>query len=114
VWLAAVVIGCGRPAGIPVAEQVVQAGCGTCVFEMPEAAGCFWAVEIGGQHYPVSGVHPPDDMLIAHEAGGMCTGARPARVAGEIRPDGRFLATRFELLPLPSDALPPAHAHEHR
>lgn len=111
-WFVAAFLACGSPPGVEVSERLVAAGCGTCVFRMPEKAGCFWAVEIDGQAYPVSGVHPPDDMLVAHEPGGMCTGPRQARVSGEIRPDGRFLARSFELLPLQGEVPPAAH-HAH-
>lgn len=98
--------------GIEVHDRVVTAGCGTCVFHVPESKGCYWAIELDGQVYPVGGAHPPDDMITAHEAGGMCAQPRTARVDGEIRPDGRFLATRFELLPLDAPAAPAA-SHRH-
>ncbi|MEQ1564005.1 MAG: DUF6370 family protein [Myxococcota bacterium] len=109
-WLAAA--GCGRPEGIAVTDREVTAGCGTCVLHRPESKGCYWAVEIDGVAYPVGGEHPPDDMVTAHEPGGMCAQPRAAVVSGEIRPDGRFLATKFELVPLEGDAAAaPDHAH---
>ena len=105
--------GCPEP-GVVVEDKLVSAGCGTCVFHMPGMAGCFWAVEIDGVAHPVGGVTPPDDMAAAHAPGGMCTGPRDAIVSGEIRPDGRFLATRFDLQPAaPPDPNAPAHTHTH-
>jgi hypothetical protein len=105
-------LACGRDAGVVVRDREVTAGCGTCIFHVPEARGCFWAVQIDGHVYPVGGVHPPDDMVTAHEAGGMCAQPRQAIVDGEIRPDGRFLASKFELVPLDDRAAPAAkHVH---
>lgn len=95
-WM--VVMACHEP-GIEVTDQKVPAACGTCVLHMEGMSGCFWAVEIDGKSYPASGVLPPDDMVTAHSPEGMCAVERQAIVSGEIRPDGRFLATRFELLP---------------
>lgn len=94
-WLAA----CGPAGGVEVRDRVVPAACGSCVFGIEGSAGCYWAVEIDGAFHPVGGVHPPDDMVRAHEAEGMCSVERKARVDGNLRPDGRFVATRFELLP---------------
>ena len=94
-WL---LVGCGDP-GIEVHDRRVGAACGRCVFHIPEASSCFWAVDIDGTFYPVGGVHPPDDMITAHDHEGMCAVERQAVVDGSIRPDGRFVATRFELLP---------------
>jgi hypothetical protein len=64
---------------------------------MERASGCFWAIEIGERHYPVS----PKDLVVGHEnhgPEGMCNMSRQARVDGEVK-GGRFLASRFELLP---------------
>ena len=97
-WLA-VVIGCAPAEGVAVHDRVVPAACGSCVFGMEGAAGCFWAVEIDGAYHAVGGEHPPVDMVEAHGPEGMCAVERKARVDGNLRPDGRFVATRFELLP---------------
>lgn len=91
-------LACGDP-GIAVVDREVGAACGSCVLQIPDARGCFWAVEIDGQSYPVSGVKPSEDMVAAHAEDGMCSVERKAIVSGSIRPDGRFLATEFELLP---------------
>lgn len=111
-WPAA---GCGRPEAPIVAVDglEVQAACGTCVFHMPDHAGCFWAVEIDGAYHAVGGEVPPVDMVEAHAPGGMCTMPRRAIVSGTVRPDGRFLATRFELLPLDGPPAPVAAPHAH-
>lgn len=93
-------VGCGPSGGVEVRDRVVPAACGSCVFGIEGGpGGCYWAVEIDGAFHPVGGVHPPDDMLEAHGPEGMCSVERRARVDGNVRPDGRFVATRFELLP---------------
>ncbi|MCB9685617.1 MAG: hypothetical protein H6738_10685 [Alphaproteobacteria bacterium] len=89
---------CGS-SGVAVSERVVPAACGLCVFHMEGAKSCFWAVEIDGEHYAVSGVAPPFDMAEAHEDDGQCKVERSARVEGTLTADHRFVATRFELLP---------------
>jgi hypothetical protein len=107
-WMLALGLACGRPEGIVIEDRVVGAACGTCVFHMDTlptrpsdvpVKGCFWAVDIDGTFYPAAGVVPPDDAKTAHAPDGMCSVERKATVAGRITPDGRFVATRFELLP---------------
>jgi hypothetical protein len=94
------VAACGRaPEGVMVEDREVGAACGTCVFGMEDLQGCFWAVDIDGRFYPAAGVTPPDDAKTAHAADGMCSVERRAVVDGRLTPDGRFVATRFELLP---------------
>jgi hypothetical protein len=92
-------LGCGVPAGVEVRDQVLPVACGSCVLGVEGPGGCYWAVEFDGQVYPVGGVHPSDDMVEAHGPEGMCSVERQARIDGNLRPDGRFVATRFELLP---------------
>lgn len=75
---------------------VVPVACGECLFGM-KGKGCDLAVKIGGKGYYVDGVKM-DDLGDAHAADGMCNAVRQARVTGEIR-NGRFVASRFELLP---------------
>ncbi len=84
---------------MPVPEQVAPAACGLCVFHAPEAKSCHWAVELDGGFHPVGGAVPPFDMAEAHEPEGACKVERKARIAGQLMPDGRFVATKFELLP---------------
>jgi hypothetical protein len=104
--------GCGADPGVPVEDRVASVACGTCVFRMEGMAGCFWAVELDGEYHPMAGDIPPVDMVEAHQPGGMCATEREARVAGSIRPDGRFLATRFELLPWDGEGSgAPVHQH---
>lgn len=99
--------------GVTVKDQQVGAACGTCVFHMEGMSGCFWAIELEGRFYPVGGVTPPDDAVTAHSPEGMCSVERQALVSGEIRPDGRFLATRFELLPYEEGKGRKAIPHDH-
>lgn len=105
--------GCGSEAGTAIVDREVPAACGSCVFHMPDTAGCFWAVEIDGAYHAVGGQVPPVDMVAAHAPDGMCAVERTARVSGSIRPDGRFLATSFELLPYdgPTSGAAPTHTH---
>jgi hypothetical protein len=111
-WLLALALGCGAPEGTVIEDRLVGAACGSCVFHMPDAQGCFWAVDIDGQFYPAAGVVPPDDMRIAHAHDGMCSVERKAIVDGRITPDGRFVATRFDLLPYDGTGRQGAdHAH---
>ena len=98
-WLLALALACGAPEGIVIEDRVVGAACGTCVFQMEDMKGCFWAVDIDGKFYPAAGVTPPDDAKTAHGPDGMCAIERKATVDGRITADGRFLATRFDLLP---------------
>ena len=111
-WLLALAVACGAPEGIVIEDRLVGAACGTCVFQMPDVKGCFWAVDIDGTFYPATGVTPPDDVKIAHSPEGMCAVERKALVDGRITPDGRFVATRFDLLPADGTGRQGAdHAH---
>jgi len=88
------------------------AACGTCVFGIEGGNGCYWAVEIDGEHYWVQGVEP-QDAAEAHGPEGMCSMARKAVVSGHIEGD-RFLPDRFDLLPVDGTEQPAAsHAHAH-
>ena len=105
--------GCHWITGTPVPEQVVTAACGMCVFKQTDVAGCYWAVEIDGDYYPVNGPVPADHD--SHGPGGMCTMPRRARVAGKLR-SGQLFADVFDLLPLDDGEVPvdaPAHEHAH-
>ncbi len=79
-----------------VSNQVVEASCGVCQFDM-EGSGCDLAVRIGGKSYYVDGSTMAEHGD-AHGDGGMCNGVRKAKVTGEVK-DGRFVSTSFELLP---------------
>ena len=93
----AALAGCATPKQVVVAEPaVVEAACGECKFGL-KGDGCDLAVRIGGRAYFVKGVDM-DSLGDAHAAHGLCNAIRKARVTGEVK-DGRFVATRFELLP---------------
>jgi len=97
---------------VELTDRTVTVACGGCVFHMPDAAGCYWAAEIDGQHYWVQGVDPqgPDE---GHAADGMCMMPRQAIVDGRIE-HGRLVATSWELLPATDvPATPPGHGHSH-
>jgi hypothetical protein len=81
---------------ISIVNQIVEASCGECQFDM-EGDGCDLAVRIDGQDYYVDGTSI-DDHGDAHGEAGFCNCIRKANVTGEVK-DGRFLATSFELLP---------------
>ena len=89
----------------PIAEQLVEASCGECQFNMA-GNGCDLAIRIDGKAYFVDGTSL-DEHGDAHSPSGMCNCVRQARVSGEISND-RFLATSFELLP--EAELPPDNA----
>ena len=78
-------------------EQVVEASCGQCLFDMGEG-GCDLAVRIDGKGYFVDG-SGIDDHGDSHGKDGFCSVIRQAKVTGKIQ-DERFVVTAFELLPL--------------
>lgn len=81
-----------------VTDQVVEASCGMCNFGL-KADECSLAVKIDGKPYFVDGANL-DDFGNAHdEKEGMCAVVRQAKVSGKVE-NGRFTATKFELLPL--------------
>lgn len=79
-------------------KMTVEAGCATCIFDMPGATGCVLAVKIDGTAYLVTG-NDIDDHGDAHAADGLCNRSRNAVVEGRIDGD-RFVATCFALKPL--------------
>lgn len=83
-----------KPAEI--ADQVVEASCGQCQFEM-EGKSCDLAIKINGKAYYVDG-SAIDDHGDAHAKNGFCQKIRKAKVSGRIV-DNRFKATSFKLLP---------------
>ncbi len=89
-----VLAGCLGDPGTSVVNRTVTAGCGLCLYSMPEAGGCAWAVEIDGTTYLATGALPRDHENHAPE--GMCNMKRQVVVDGNIRGD-RFVATRFDL-----------------
>lgn len=73
-----------------------EAACGQCKFGL-KGEGCDLAVRIDGKAYYVVGASI-DDFGDAHADDGLCMAVRKAKVEGEIK-DGRFVATKFEVLP---------------
>ncbi len=61
-----------------------------CIYEMEGAEGCHAAVLIDGEPNLVSG-----ENVKAHAAG-LCTAAKPARVAGHVEGDG-VVSTSLEI-----------------
>lgn len=74
-----------------VSAVAVEAGCASCIYEMPGVEGCKLAVKIDDQPYLVTG-----STVDAHGAG-LCSAAKNAIVRGTIE-DGTFAATQFEIL----------------
>jgi len=97
---ATVLAGCAtRPSPLVLQKPtVVEAACGECKFGL-KGDDCDLAIRVHGQSYFVDGVNP-DLLGNAHATDGICETIRKARVTGEVK-DGRFVATRFELLPVP-------------
>lgn len=95
--------GCAPAAKPPVAaavsltDRIVEAACGECQFSMP-GESCDLAIRIDGTCYFVDG-SGIDDHGDAHGSDGLCNCCRPAKVSGTLV-DGRFRATKFELLPV--------------
>ncbi len=81
---------------IKITDQIVEASCGQCQFEM-EGSGCDLAIRVDGKTYYVDGSNI-DDHGDAHGDDGLCNCIRQAKVTGEIK-DGRFAATVFEVVP---------------
>ena len=74
------------------AKQTVEAGCGSCIFNMQGVEGCELAVRIDGKPYLVTGAD-----VDAHGSG-LCRAAKEAKAVGKIEGD-KFVATSFELQP---------------
>ncbi|MCO4745563.1 MAG: hypothetical protein KC912_12295 [Proteobacteria bacterium] len=93
---------CGEPAEQIRSRQVTVA-CGTCIFKLPNGRGCYWAAEIDGEYYPVTGAVPKDHEN--HSPTGMCNMKRTAIIDGTLA-GNTFIATRFDLkeADAPSDA----------
>lgn len=88
--------GCNLGPDKVVDGEVVPVACGTCIYKIPEGQGCYWAIELDGQHYPMAGTFPEGHD--SHGPEGMCNMERQAKVSGELR-GTNFVASSFELLP---------------
>ena len=102
-------VGCTPAPEATVENQIVNVGCGTCIYRLPDGVGCYWAIELDGEHYPVAGTLPKDHDN--HGPEGMCNMERQARVTGELRREN-FLASAFELLPPEKVPAKPKYTHE--
>lgn len=100
--------GCGEPA-VEIRSQKVTVACGTCIFKLPNGRGCYWAVELDGKHYPVTGDVPKDHEN--HAPTGMCNMKRSAILSGETS-GNTFIATRFDLQPAESASVEPQYTEE--
>ena len=88
-------LGCVPGPDKVVDNQVLDVACGPCIYRLPDGVGCYWAVELDGEHYPVAGELPKDHDN--HGPVGMCNMKRQARITGELRGDN-FIASSFELI----------------
>ncbi len=86
----------GQISTAQVVNQIVEAACGECQFDM-EGTSCDLAVRIDGKAYFVDGSFI-DGHGDAHGNDGLCNCIRQAKVSGELK-DGRFVSTSFDLLP---------------
>lgn len=108
-FLFAGLVGCTPAPDAVVVDQVLPVGCGTCIYRLPDGVGCYWAVELDGEHHPVAGTLPKGHDN--HGPDGMCNMERRARISGELR-GKNFLASSFELLPAGEVPAEPTWTHE--
>ncbi|HHO51022.1 MAG TPA: hypothetical protein ENK18_09165 [Deltaproteobacteria bacterium] len=109
VGLSLIVVSCDSTVEVPRQEATVA--CGLCRFHIEGSRGCYWAIELQGERYPVVGANTPGHD--SHGPEGMCVVDRRAVVEGRIK-RGQFLASSFELLPaegIDPGAAPPTHEH---
>jgi len=78
-----------------VTDQIVEASCAMCQFDVEGESDCRTAVRINGAVYLATGSGVPD---AEDHATGLCDGVRKARVSGKIA-GKEFVATSFVLLP---------------
>ncbi len=91
-------------------DEVLPVACGTCIYKIEGARGCFWSVQLGEEVFPLEGPVPEDHQ--AHGPEGMCVQQRRARVTGQVH-HGQFQASAFELLPVDPSQDGPKVPHEH-
>jgi len=77
-------------------NQIVEAACGQCQFNMDQQGGCDLAVRIDSAYYFVEG-SIIDDHGDAHSDAGLCNSIQKAEVKGTIK-DGKFYSELFTLL----------------
>ena len=92
--MVAALAGCGGSGGIAtaaLADEMIEVGCGSCMYDMEGVKGCVTAANIDGTPYLVSGV-----KLKAH-AVGLCDMKKQAKVSGRVE-GGKFVASALELV----------------
>ena len=97
---------CGDPT-VKIHSRTATVACGMCRRGMPSNAGCFWAIDIDGKTYRVSGTMPRNHEN--HAPDGMCNVDRKATVEGTLA-GPTFRASRFDLKPLAKTSVPESPA----
>ncbi|WP_241154715.1 MULTISPECIES: DUF6370 family protein [Amniculibacterium] len=77
-------------------KQVVESGCGMCIYNMKSDKGCAIAVKIDGKPYYVEGVSKKS-LGDAHADDGYCNITKKALVSGELK-NNKFYATSFSFV----------------
>lgn len=77
-------------------NQVVEAGCGMCIYNMKSDKGCAIAVKIDGKPYYVEGVSKKS-LGDAHADDGYCNVTKKALVSGELK-NNKFYAKSFKFV----------------
>ncbi|WP_348718093.1 DUF6370 family protein [Tenacibaculum sp. 190130A14a] len=78
-------------------EQIVEASCGQCQFDLKTQMGCDLAIKIDDKAYFVEGAHI-DDYGDAHDKKiGFCNVIRKAKITGTIEKN-MFKVTSFEVI----------------
>lgn len=96
-------LGCGPSNSDAIVGRRATVACGRCVFKMPQAQGCPFAIELEGKHYLMQGKLPVGH--VNHAPDGICNVPRTAHVDGRIV-GNHFIATRVDLEPLAPEELP--------
>lgn len=77
-------------------KQVVEAGCGMCIYNMKSDKGCAIAVKIDGKPYYVEGVNKKS-LGDPHADNGYCNVTKKALVTGELK-NNKFYAKEFQFV----------------
>ena len=77
-------------------NQVVESGCGMCMYDMKSDKGCAIAVKIDGKPYYVEGVSKKS-LGDAHAEDGYCKMTKKAMVTGELK-NNKFYAKSFKFV----------------
>lgn len=76
-------------------NRIVKTTCGKCNFEMTSDE-CELAIELNGKYYFIEG-SSIDEHGDAHNATGLCSIIRDAKVLGKVK-HGVFVTEKFELI----------------